>query len=104
MRAKLTVANQSDLNHEETDPGDLVAKLDEHALASLLAIEFQDYLTRLVDGGLDKDTVKSLRSAFEYTYLFAIGRVAYLVDRSGHVKWQEIACRLSRMLCEDRPN
>ena len=98
------MTNHTGQDHEDTDPKDLVSKLDEHALASLLAIEFDDYLARLVADGVDKDTVKRLRSAFEYTYLFAVGRVAYLVDRAGHVKWQQVTRRLSRMLSEDRPN
>jgi site-specific recombinase XerD len=89
---------------EETELKALVSQLDEEALASILAMEFEDYLAELVEDGLDEDTVKSLRSAFEYTYLFAIGRVASLVDRAGHVKWLEVTRRLRRMLWEERPN
>jgi len=96
------MTNQTNHNHEDTDLKDLVSELDEHALASLLAIEFEDYLARLSKTGWTRTRSRRSDRLSSTPTPFAVARMASLADRAGHVNWQDVARQLETMLNRER--
>jgi len=94
---------QINLNDYQTSPEALIGDLDEENLAWVLSERFDSYCEELEGSGLGRETVRRIRPALEWTYIYAVHKVAYLADRAADdVKWSEVAEQLEKMLKGER--
>jgi len=87
-----------DLNDYHPSPEALIADLNEENLAWVLSERFDAYCEELEESGLSRETVQRIRPALEWTYIYAVHKMAYLADRAGDVSWREVAEQLEKML------
>jgi len=76
----------------------IIRELDEQNLAWVLCENFDSYCQTLEENGLSPDTVRKLRPALEWTYIYAVHKLTHLADRAGDVNWCEVAEQLEQML------
>ena len=88
-----------DLNDYQPSPEELIADLNEENLAWVLSERFDSYCEELEESGLGRETVQRIRPALEWTYIYAVHKMAYLADRAaGDINWREVAEQLEKML------
>jgi len=92
-----------DLNEPQLSPNALIADLNEENLAWVLSEKFDSYCEELEESGLSRETVERIRPALEWTYIYAVHKMAYLADRAASdVNWREVAEQLEKMLKGDK--
>jgi hypothetical protein len=91
--------DRTDHNEHQLSPETLIADLDEENLAWVLSERFDSYCEELEESGLNAETVRRVRPALEWTYIYAAQRMAYLADRAASdIHWRDVAEQLEKLL------
>ncbi len=73
-------------------------KLVEHLTSA--SERFDSYCEELDESGLGRETVQRIRPALEWTYIYAVHKVAYLADRARRVSWCTVAEELEKTMTQ----